>query len=199
MFGNKRTPDPKGYSYRVFSTSDVPVAGTGMLTAVRNVIPFYVILVNAPLQAKAYRVRLNKEITDCNLYMDQHINLTIANLQALFNQLSKPFAVFGDFNARSPLWGATTVDVRGQGTIVEDFILQYQPCIINNGQQTHFHTHTSTESAIDLSIVSPELVPELTWEVADYSKGSNYFPNKITSKAENTVFRQPKYILKKAD
>ena len=105
MLGNNIPPDPKGYSYRVFSTSDVPVAGTEMLTAIRNDIPFYEIPVNTPLQAKAYRVRLNKEIIVCNLYIDQPINLTIANLQALFNQLPKQFAVFGDFNARSPLWG----------------------------------------------------------------------------------------------
>ena len=82
---------------------------------------------------------------------------------------------------------------------VQDFILQYQACIINNGQRTHFHTQTVTESVIDLSIVSPELVSELTWELADCSRGSDHFPIKITSNAENTVFWQPKYILEKAD
>ena len=113
-----------------------------MLAAIRNDISFYEIPVNTPLQAKTYRVRLNKEITVCTLYIDQHINLTIANLQALFNQLPRSFTVFGDFHARSPLWGDTTADVRGRGTIVEDFMLQYQACIINNGQRTHFHTQT---------------------------------------------------------
>ena len=42
-------------------------------------------------------------------------------------------------------------------------------------------------------------MPALTWEVAHCSRDSDHFLIKITSNAENTVFRQFKYILEKAD
>ena len=199
MLGNKSPADPKGYSYKAFSSSDLPIPGTGILTAIRNDIPYYEIPLNTQLQAKAYRVRLSTEITICNIYIDHQVNLTLGTLQALFHQLPPPFAVLGDFNARNPLWGDTVIDNRGRGTVVEDFILQYQACIINNGLRTHFHTQTGTESAIDLSIVSPELVPDLTWQVSDCSRGSDHFPINIRVNVRDAVLRHPKYILDKAD
>ena len=89
-------------------------------------------------------------------------------LQALFNQLPKPFAVLGDFNAKHPSWGEQESNDRGRA--LENFVMQYEACIINDGQRTHFHVQTATLSDIYLAIVSPELTLDLNWHVSDCAR-----------------------------
>ena len=96
-------------------------------------------------------------------------------------------------------YGVTIIDNRGRGAIVEEYIVQYLACIINNGLPAHVHIQICTESTIDLSKVPPELVSDITWKVPERSKGSDHFPTKIKINEEDAVFKQQKSIFNKAD
>ena len=196
MLGNN-VPTARGYSVRAFSPTDRPVAGAGLLTFIRNDIPFQEIPLITQIQANAFRVKLRKEITVCNIYITQNFQLTVANITSLFNQLPPPFLVVGDFNSRHPLWGDNTTNDRGR--VMINFIERYRACFLNNGQPTHFHTQTGTFSAVDLSISSPELVAHHIWTVAESSRGSDHFPITISESVEGPPPASPRYIIARAD
>ena len=65
------------------------------------------------------------------------------------------FAIVGDFNAHSTLWGCTKVDRRGK--IIEDLITKSNLCILNSASTTYVHPATGSVSAIDLSMCSPDI------------------------------------------
>ena len=47
---------------------------------------------------------------------------------------------------------------------------------LNTGSHTHFTMPTGNASAIDLSPVSPQVLPLFTWEVDEDPQGSDHFP-----------------------
>ena len=97
------SPTMKGYRAFSYSPTQVPIAGTGILTLVRDDISCYQVPLVTEFQARAVRVKLRKEVTVCNVYVNQDQALTRTNLGTLFDQLPKPFLVLGDFNSKSPL------------------------------------------------------------------------------------------------
>ena len=167
------------------------------MTVFRNDIPFQELPLNTTLQVKAYRVKLEKHITLFNIYRNPQTQLTLASLQALFDELSLPSLILGDFNSKNPLWRGNDITVNGR--VIEEFIAQNNVCIMNNGQPTHFHAQTATLSAIEISIASPELSIDMTWEVSDCFRGSDHFSITITVTMNNISPIQPKYIIDKAD
>ena len=195
MLGNVVPASPRGYSIYAHSASDQPIPGTGLVCIIRDDVAHYPIPLNTTLQAMAFRIRLRKDITICNMYI-QHQNLAFNDIQDLYNQLPKPAVMLGDFNARHTLWGDHQINQRGR--TMEDFIMQNDVGMLNNGQPTHFHAQTATESAIDLSIVSSELLIDMAWLVSDCLRGSDHYPIYITDNTEE-IELQPRYIIAKAD
>ena len=77
---------PRGF--RSFSDSTPhAVPGTGPVTLVRQDTPAYLIPVNTPLSAIAIRVKLHKEYTICNIYIDHEFPLTVNHMKNLVAQL----------------------------------------------------------------------------------------------------------------
>ena len=102
MLGAATPACPRGYALYAHSSPDQPGPGAGLITWFRNDVPRQEMVLNTTFEAKAYRIKLRKHITICNIYINQRQNLTMHNLQALFNQFPKYFAVLGDFNAKHP-------------------------------------------------------------------------------------------------
>ena len=63
----------------------------------------------------------------------------------------------------STLWGCSKTDIRGK--IIEDLFLKLNLCILNDGSNTYLHPATGSSSAIDMSIASPSLYLDYSWEV----------------------------------
>lgn len=86
--------------------------------------------------------------------------------------------VAGDVNAHSPLWeeGCTSVT---SNQFVEN-IVDSSLSLLNDGRATRIpdvSAHKAT--AIDLTLVSPQLVPDIDWETVEDPLGSDHIPIRI--------------------
>ena len=121
--------------------------------------------IRTPLQAVAVRVTLHRPITICSVYIPPEYPLKISHLTNLTKQLPKPFILLGDFNAHSPLWGDKSLDDKGK--VVEEFLLQNNICLFNDGSPTFRNRATFNPSAIDLTLCTPDLRADYEWSVLD--------------------------------
>ena len=118
------------------------------------------ITLNTPVQAVACTIRLNgRKIDVCSLYLPPNTdNSTLeGHLQHLVSQFQNPYMLLGDFNAHNPMWGHDAVTSDERGNIIERFLDTQQLVILNKGDNTHFSLAHNSESAIDLTICSPQI------------------------------------------
>ena len=146
----------------------------GVITLVKSNTPYYTLNLTTDLEAVAIRVNIGKEYTVCNIYISPNERITATKIVQLINQLPSPFIIVGDFNARSDLWGDSLTNSHGR--VIQDVLSTTDICLLNDGSPTHFHIQTNTESCIDLTIVSPEALTDLTWTVCDDCHNSDHFP-----------------------
>ena len=69
-----------------------------------------------------------------------------------------------------------------RGRTIEKLLIEEQLVYLNNGSKSHYHIQNKLESAIDLSIITLDLEPELEWEVSDHLRFSDHYPIFISSK-----------------
>jgi len=148
--------------------------GVALLT--HSSIPCTRISLTTPLQAIAIKVHLHVLMTVCCIYTSPSHTLTHALLQQLLAQLPAPVVIVGDFNGHNTAWGCSTTNPRG--TIMEEFALHNNLNILNNGAPTRISYNT--ESAIDLSLASPRLTPDIEWSVFSSPADSDHCPIKLT-------------------
>jgi ribonuclease HI/endonuclease/exonuclease/phosphatase family metal-dependent hydrolase len=130
------------------------------------------------LQAVAVRISCHRDITICSLYLPPSQQVSESDLIDLINQLPTPFIVTGDLNARSPIWGSERTCRNGK--IIENLLEHHNLSTINTGEATHVTPSSGSTSAIDVTIVSSELLPELIWHVHQDLCGSDHFPTITT-------------------
>ena len=130
------------------------------------------------LQAIAIRCHLDHTYTICSLYVPPHFPLRLEQLEHLIQQLPAPFLLLGDFNARHPIWGDSVSNSKG---LVLEQLLGTGLCGILNGDfPTHFHAATNSTSCVDLSLCSPELLPDFSWSVSRDLYNSDHFPVRLS-------------------
>lgn len=83
--------------------------GSSIHVAINNNIFHSRIDLKTNLQADAVRLSLYKTITLCSTYIPPKFQLKPFDLTNLFEQLSDPFIIMGDFNAHNLLWGSDTI------------------------------------------------------------------------------------------
>jgi ribonuclease HI len=168
----------------------------GVALYIHSDIPFCEIPLTTPLQAVAAKVTLHREITICNIYTSRSHPLNCNLLLDIFNQLPGPCIILGDFNAYNIMWGSDGTDARG--TEVEEFITANDVALLNNGNPTRISYQT--ESAIDLSICSSVLLPDLQWSVLETPGDSDHCPIIISS--DRAMFESeqnsPRWVMKQA-
>ena len=165
----------KGYAVFRKDVHSQTIAHGGVMIAVHNSLPVRPLLLSSPLQAVAVRAHLgHREITICSLYLPPGTALPVADLRRLILELPAPVLVVGDFNAHSTVWGCDHTGSRGR--VLESFICDESLCILNTGHRTHFTMPSGQTSALDLTLVSPELAQLFTWSVNDDPLGSDHFP-----------------------
>jgi len=106
------------------------------------------------------------------------------SLTSLLQQLPPPFILMGDFNAHHPLWGRSKLNLRGQ--VVENILLHNNIPILNSKQSTYIYPATGSLSNINLTLCSPSIAIDFSWNLQSDTYGSDYFPiflstNKSTS------------------
>ena len=190
-------PFLKGYSAWAHSQTPDLIPGTGILALVKEDIPCHELPLVTEFQACAVRVRLRREITLRNIYVNHQQRFTQTNLRAFFNQLPTPFIVFGDFQGKCSLWGGDEINNRGRA--LEEFITQYVAVLLNTGDPTHLDARTANASCIDLSIASPALATDVAWKVHDCLRGSDYFPITVADTLNGAVQACPMYVIEKVD
>ena len=116
--------------------------------------------------------------------------------------MNESWFILGDFNVHSYLWDKGCQN-NSNNRFVEN-VLDSGCVILNDGRITRIpDTATHQPSAIDLSLVSPNLAVNCNWEVGNDSLGSDHLPiiitlnEKIDVQVEND--KVPKYCYDRAD
>ena len=89
--------------------------------------------------------------------------------------------LMGDFNAHHEMWGNDIADRRGKW--IEEIAREMNFNILNDGTQTHI-----SGTAVDLTVVSPELSPGMRGMAIPTVLNSDHFPLLMTIKAANSDF-----------
>ena len=152
---------------------------------------------NTRLQATAVSISLKKTFTVCSLYLPPSFQFDQNDLDSLIAQLPTPFILTGDFNAHSTSWGCQTTNDRGLK--VENFILNNNLCLLNNKTPTYIHPASGTSSSLDLTVCSPELFLDFSWNVDCDSHGSDHFPTLIKMNEPCIQEQVKRWKLHKAD
>ena len=148
----------------------------GVALYIHSSIPFNKLDVNTPLQAVAAKVHLHTDITICSLYTSGSHVVNQQLLNDLYDQLPQPVMILGDFNAHNTLWGSEKTDCRGRQ--IEAFVEQRNINIMNNGAPTRILYET--ETAIDVSLCSPQIDADFHWAVLTSPGDSDHCPIVIT-------------------
>ena len=149
------------------------------------------------LQAVAVSMKIKRRITVCSIYLPPGQNIHRRQLEALIDQLPRPFLLLGDFNARSKLWYDS--DYCQRGKMIEKLIEEGDFFFLDKDQKTHFSRRHKTFSHVDLSLCSIDLIDSFKWEVDDDYHNSDHAPIYLTSNEARPKGGPEKWVMKKAD
>ena len=135
----------------------------GVAILLKSNIPFENIKISSNLQIVAIRAKLPLPVTICSIYLHPNLKISEIDIQAIIDQIPRPFMILGDFNAHSPLWGSEKRNYKGK--VIEDIINTNHVGLLNDGTPTYLHPATGTWSNIDLSIVDVSLIQKFYWRV----------------------------------
>ena len=188
----------RGYnSFNVYSrTADNRACG-GVSIFIKNSVPKQAVPITSNLQCIATRVSLHRTFTICNIYIPPTRAFSIADLEHIYNQLPAPALIVGDFNAHHISWG--NEHSTPKGIIIDSFIQKNSLSLFNDGSITFIHSGNRAETAIDLSMCSPNLFLDFKWNVLDDLHGSDHFPIIIEPILPSPNESPPRWVLSKAN
>jgi hypothetical protein len=153
--------------------------------------------VNTDLQITVVKIFLKKVYPICSLYLP-HSPIKKETFTNLIAQLSTPFLILGDMNAKSLIWGNDATDERGR--MFEELLLDCSISVLNDYSPTHFHIQTGSHSSIDLSICSSDCVLDFEFTVLEDLYDSDHFPIFLKVGRQFKMFEQPeRFKIKDAD
>ena len=129
----------------------------GVALMIHQSIPHHLLPSRTELQAVAVKICISRPVTVVSIYSSRNHDLTEALMTDLLNQLHHPVLLLGDFNSYHEVWGCVRTDPRG--VIMANTIDTHNLVLLNDGQPTRITL--KSETAIDLSICSPTLAPQL--------------------------------------
>ena len=153
------------------------IAHGGVGIFIRKDIPYVSLDVNSNFQLIAIQIFIPKKVTICNIYIHDKTNFSENDLKNVINQLPQPYILTGDFNSHNPLWFDQKLDKRGE--IIEKFILENNISLLDENKFTYMNG--KTQSHIDLTLVTPEICTEFSWNTYDCLCNSDHTPILIES------------------
>nr|KAG5710539.1 hypothetical protein BaRGS_013185 [Batillaria attramentaria] len=125
----------------------------------------------------------------------------LKNLGAQTPDARRTWVVAGDFNASHRLWDPDATTAGGRH--LANAVLESNLSILNDCSVTRIGQGGQRNSAIDITLASPALCLEATWETGDDNMQSDHLPIHITLDqavpTEVEVNSDPKYAYDKAD
>lgn len=200
-FGNdKHSINYSPKNYNLFHSSQVGRLGAGLL--IRSDIPTVLVPLNSIFQyAVAAKVHLDKTYTVCSIYIPPRFKFKSHDLIHLLRQLPEPFILLGDFNCRDPLWG--DVLSSHEANEIRTTLNKFPVEILNDGSFTHYHLATGTETAIDLSLVSPSCMVDFEWSVLEkdtaLAYGSDHYPIILKNLSNSNSCQKMRWCYQRAD
>jgi len=131
------------------------------------------------LQAIAIIASLNSPIILCSMYIPPSHKIDKQELTSLIQQLKStklPILIMGDFNAHHTSWGSSRSSQRGNQLL--QFFDEHSLHVHNTGEPTHISY--MSESCIDLTVSTLNLVPSVTWCAMESTYGSDHYVIKVT-------------------
>ena len=179
------------------ATDGIAQGGVGFF--IHNDVVHHRINLNTKFQAIAIHAYLHKRITICNIYINPQQNFSQADLEHLSQQLPRPYILTGDFNSHHTLWYGLEPDARGK--VIENFILENDINILDENENTYeiYRDGILYKSHIDLTLVTPDLQPDLDWTTLEDNGGSDHFPIVIGINKSYDFNTVTKWNLKKAN
>jgi len=197
MLGIYSPLSPGRYNIHSYSPTGRAIPGDGLATLIKQGTPFQPLNLISELQVQAFRIQHNGLYTICNIYISPQEHITVAQINNLISQLPTPFIISGDFNSKHYLWGNNSIDAHGR--VIETVLEQNNVIVLNSRLPTHYHIQSSTFSALDLMICSPDVCHDMEWDVHSDLCGSDHFPTLLKTINNDPVTREPKYILERGN
>ena len=110
-------------------------------------------------------------------------DLSFQLAEQLLQQLPPPILIAGDLNAYNTLWGCHETLARGK--MVEEFIRKNALNVMKDGTPTRIAS--TSETAVDVSLCSPDLESHLQWSVYPTCRDSDH--NSVISISKKSLER----------
>ena len=154
--------------------------------------------------SSAIKIRLNND-TDINvvsIYYPKGPNTSNIDWINELDQSKGNWVITGDFNCHSPYWDKSCFS--SSNNKFEKEIMYSNLVLLNDGRITRIpEVKGHKPSAIDLSLVSPNLADGCTWDIEDDTLGSDHLPIIINlNDYEENLDEEdmiPKFVYKKAN
>ncbi|GBM65938.1 hypothetical protein AVEN_152155-1 [Araneus ventricosus] len=175
----------------LLAASRIPSMSLNLNTNIQAVASMVKLMALAPqnktqTQAVAIRIQMQSFVTVCSLYLPPSERISQTDLSNLIYQLPSPFIILGDLNGHSPFWCST--DSNSRGLQIEQLLADYNLCLLNSDEKTHFHLSTRTFHSDGLAISSPSLLPFLNLTVDNDLYNSDHFPLNFKDNKESNQF-----------
>ena len=180
--------------FNIYKT-DRDARGGGVLLAVHKNIPSTQLHIVSNYEVVACTVFFkNFKINICNVYFPNHVNITLNEINNLFNSIPDPKIVLGDVNAKHISWGSPTNCSRG--ITLANSLLTNDLLVLNNGEPTRYDKFTNMFSHIDVTSCSTALGTKLDWSIMDDTNGSDHFPILIFFDFEQQYSKRNSIVVK---
>ena len=173
-------------------------SGGGVCIAIHNSIPSQPLKVDTNLEIVACRIMFkNYKLTICNVYFNNLADITSDTLDVI-NSLPTPILVLGDVNAKHPVWGSDHSDSRG--TIINDWVLDNEFFVLNDGSPTRYCLRNNSYSHIDITMTNISQSHKFKWKTVTNRLVSDHFPIIIEHEFEQLyVTKLPRWKIDKAN
>ncbi len=175
-----KTPTIEGYSS--LRADRKLLNGGGLLLFIKKDLIYEPLMATerAGQEVQTVRIKADKNdwITLVNVYLPNTETQTTRFDPGMLSSTARS-VIIGDLNAHSRLWDyEQTPDSRGQE--IEDWIIEHDLFLLNNGSTTRHSRITGRGSTPDLSVCGSHWTRKATWEVLEPIGDSDHLPISIT-------------------
>ncbi len=118
-----------------------------------------------------------------NVYISPGAHTQYENIKNIIHQLSNKTLIVGDFNAHNELWDPGWVHKCHKGDQLVEFLEHTHFTLLNDGRITYDcssrYNPTKLGTTPDITMGSPELATNTTWDPLPTTLGSDHYPIKI--------------------
>src|SRR6218665_437204 len=167
---------PNFDNYNVTRKDYVKHSRGGLAILIRTGIIFTIFDIDQFESAEILGIKIkaeNDHLEIINTYIAPENKVVKADIENKFFPIKRAI-ILGDLNAHSKSWGCTNTNERGR--MLEEVINDKRLTVLSTGQPARISSiHSKTQSIIDLSIVTKELVLNCQHYVTNNSMGSDHF------------------------